>query len=371
MATSAPPFDLDSKDWSQVRDGIKAATAWLAAAAPGDPLIDELVTALVALSSHTKWEVRRSVAQIAGQHRHPAFDPAIAKLRVDDNSQVQQAAEAASVRRRNWGSASAYGKQHEDHINGALDGIESRFGVPGRLAVKRVSEQIADTFSREMYHEVIKRVAPLATSAERVKAQLGNAVVKRDDVLDEVVRLEGRIRDLRAMLDGMRVYTAQPQLSFTTESLVDLVTEAAALVRDAHAHDVPPAAAIEVQPCEAAHLEVSRPRLLQALTNLLHNALESYVDRDTGHPVVVTVSQSDGHVQVQLSDAGCGMSAEALADATSLFVTSKPNGTGFGLPLVVKIIESEHAGRFRLESTAGKGTTAVVLLPKRAAGASA
>ncbi len=36
------------------------------------------------------------------------------------------------------------------------------------------------------------------------------------------------------------------------------------------------------------------------------------------------------------------MTDEVLADATVLFSTSKPGGTGFGLPLVVKIVESEH-----------------------------
>ena len=127
--SAEPSFGFDAPDWSQVRDGIKAAAAWLATAIPGDPNIDNVVAGLIALSGHTKWEVRRSIAHLAGQHRHSAFEPALAKLRLDDNSQVQQAAEAASARRRNWASSSAYGKQNEEHVNDALDGIEARFGV--------------------------------------------------------------------------------------------------------------------------------------------------------------------------------------------------------------------------------------------------
>ena len=57
------------------------------------------------------------------------------------------------------------------------------------------------------------------------------------------------------------------------------------------------------------------------------------------------------------------MSDEVLADATVLFSTSKPGGTGFGLPLAVKIIESEHDGRLSLESRKGYGTTARVIIP--------
>lgn len=365
-APAAPSFELDSSDWSRVLEAIKAADTWLACIIPGDKRADVVVGALTALAEHSKWEVRRAVASLAGQHRHRAFDAALATLRIDDNTRVRQAADAATTRRRDWVSASAFGRQHEDHINAALDGIEVRFGPAGRKAVKRASEHIADTFARELYHEVIKRVSPLVTAAERLRQHLGATLGTSEEVVGQVVLLEGRIRDLHAMLDGMRAYTLQPRLLFSAESMLELVIEAAALVRDSHTKDVPVLPAIEVRVGDDVHAEVSRPRILQALTNLIHNAIESYAGRDTRHPVVVTVVPSDGSVEVQIRDGGCGMSAEALGDASSLFVTSKPNGTGFGLPLAIKIIESEHEGRFRLESTEGRGTTAFVLLPTKA-----
>ena len=58
------------------------------------------------------------------------------------------------------------------------------------------------------------------------------------------------------------------------------------------------------------------------------------------------------------------MSAEAQHDALTLFATSKPNGTGFGLPLAVKIIESEHGGRLSIESIKGRGTIVRIIIPK-------
>ena len=58
------------------------------------------------------------------------------------------------------------------------------------------------------------------------------------------------------------------------------------------------------------------------------------------------------------------MSAEAQRDALTLFATSKPNGTGFGLPLAVKIVESEHGGRLSIESVKGRGTIVRIIIPK-------
>jgi hypothetical protein len=123
---------------------------------PADVRIRAVVDRLVDLAGHSKWEVRRAVALAAAKTMHGALEPALAKLANDDNARVRDAAQAAALRRRDWGNASALGKQHEDRINKTLDDIESRFGVQGRAAVKRAAEQIANTFARELYHEVIK-----------------------------------------------------------------------------------------------------------------------------------------------------------------------------------------------------------------------
>ena len=153
---------LDVADWSNVLSSVSRAVAWILAAKPGDRRIDEVVSKLVTLAVHSKWEVRRAVANAAAQIAHPAFALALTTLAKDDNTRVRQAAAGAALRRRDWRNAGAFGKQHEDRINATLDDIEARFGIRGREAVKRASEQIADTFARELYHEVIKHLSPLA-----------------------------------------------------------------------------------------------------------------------------------------------------------------------------------------------------------------
>jgi signal transduction histidine kinase len=120
---------------------------------------------------------------------------------------------------------------------------------------------------------------------------------------------------------------------------------------------------IEIQVQETVTAEVARPRLVQAITNVLVNAVESYDASDSLKPVVVRCETQEGRVIVSIEDSGCGMSKEALADASTLFATSKPNGTGFGLPLAIKIVESEHGGRLSLESTKGGGTVVRLVIP--------
>lgn len=316
---------------------------------------------LVGLADHSKWEVRRAVAQAAAKTLRGEFEPVLTRLATDDNARVRQAAEAASLRRRDWANASALGKQHENHINATLDDIEARFGVRGRIAVKRASEQIANTFSRELYHEVVKLLSPLATSADRLVTRLGEKGVARDELIHEASRMKDRVTRLRSVLEAMRAYSAPSKLSFAEESLKEVIDESVMIVRDGR-REVP---VIDIDVIDGIRAEVCRGRLVQALINVLENAVEAYDGLATATPIVVSAIAKDERVVIKVKDHGCGMSEEARADATVLFSTNKPNGTGFGLPLAVKIVESEHDGRLDLESQKGHGTTVCMILPAR------
>jgi len=318
---------LSADDWSVTLEAVVVADMRLRGAIAGDPQVDPIVQKLVALANHTKWEVRRAVANAAAHTAHAGFEPVLAKLALDDNSRVRHASEQAALRRRDSRHASTLGKQHEDRINSILDDIASRFGTKGRDAVKRAAEQIANTFARELYHEVIKLLSPLAVSADRLRAQLGDTNVSSDALAEEAARIGRRISQLRGILDAMRAYTAQPALSYRPEVLQDVIQEAAGVATDSASQQSqrPP---IDVEVPSAMVVCVARTRLVQALTNVLLNAIEAYGDIAPLKPIRVKAEIQEGLVTIAVEDSGCGMSAEAQRDALTLFATSKPNGTG-------------------------------------------
>jgi nitrogen fixation/metabolism regulation signal transduction histidine kinase len=353
---------LDASDWSVVLQAVSVADNTIRGSIVGDPRSDEIVSRLVGLTSHAKWEVRHAVANAAAHVSHPAFENVLAKLALDHNVRVRQAAENAALRRRDSRHASSLGKQHEERINSTLDDIEARFGSKGRDAVKRAAEQIANTFARELYHEVIRLLSPLATSAERLRTHLSAANVSPEALAEEADRIGRRVGQIRAVLDAMRAYTAQPALSFQSEELREVIREAATVALESDTvGDRRPAIEIKVPP--GMVVDLARARFVQALTNVLANAVESYRDVDTLKPIEVRSDVQEGLVTITIEDSGCGMSAEGQRDALTLFATSKPNGTGFGLPLAVKIVESEHGGRLNIDSVKGRGTIVRITIP--------
>jgi two-component system sensor histidine kinase HydH len=98
----------------------------------------------------------------------------------------------------------------------------------------------------------------------------------------------------------------------------------------------------------------------QVLLNLLLNAIAA---TDAGERIGVSLARCDDRtIRIVITDTGAGIRQEDLPRVFDPYFTTKPAGTGLGLPIVQKIVEA-HGGAIRLESEVGKGTTATLLLP--------
>ncbi len=99
--------------------------------------------------------------------------------------------------------------------------------------------------------------------------------------------------------------------------------------------------------------------LEQVACNLLKNALEVLSDRGTIHFSMV---HDDTHLTLKINDDGPGIPAEIRNQLFDPFFTTKPNGTGLGLWVVYRLIQSMH-GVIEVESNESQGTTFHVTVP--------
>ena len=100
-------------------------------------------------------------------------------------------------------------------------------------------------------------------------------------------------------------------------------------------------------------------KLRQAIINLLKNAAES---SDHGSPIFLRITADPLQLYISVADKGCGISKDELSKIFEPFHTTKSYGTGLGLPIVKKIIES-HNGKLHIQSEEGAGTTFLISLP--------
>jgi signal transduction histidine kinase len=100
-------------------------------------------------------------------------------------------------------------------------------------------------------------------------------------------------------------------------------------------------------------------QLWQALVNLVRNSLEAM---PRGGVLAVSTHRRNEEALLSMADTGKGMTEDQLNQVFAPFFTTKPQGTGLGLPLAEQIL-NEHGARIECASTLGKGTTFTICFP--------
>jgi signal transduction histidine kinase len=93
--------------------------------------------------------------------------------------------------------------------------------------------------------------------------------------------------------------------------------------------------------------------------NLLINAKQAM---EGGGELVVRTSSRNGTVALYLIDNGCGMDDRTASHMFEAFFSTKPGGSGLGLPTTARIIAA-HGGRISVQSEVGQGTQFLIELP--------
>jgi signal transduction histidine kinase len=171
---------------------------------------------------------------------------------------------------------------------------------------------------------------------------------------DEMNRLIGDLLDVTRIEAGRLSIQPAPT---PLRPLLDRLQES-----HAHAAVEKDLAWVVEAPDHPVTLQVDEDRLLQALGNLVGNAMKF---TPSGGSVRVIAERTGEGVRIGVSDTGRGMDERELAHVFDRFWQSSSGdrrGAGLGLAIAQGIVRA-HAGRLEIESEVGVGTTAWVALP--------
>ena len=169
-------------------------------------------------------------------------------------------------------------------------------------------------------------------------------------IKDEIARLKHLVNDLLN-------YGRPAQLAVATVDVRKLVSETMSLVRP-QADEQGVTITVE-EPGQPAEVVGDRERLKSCLSNIAINALQAMPN---GGRLATRVAQSNGYIEIDVSDTGIGISEESLAKVFEPYFSTKQAGFGLGLAVTRKIVE-EHHGSIEVKSQVNQGTTFIVRLP--------
>ena len=226
-------------------------------------------------------------------------------------------------------------------------------------ATRRERLAALTTLAAGAAHELGSPLATVAVAAGELEHALAKLPSPEAGAIGDDVRLiRSEVRRCRDILDGMAAESGdaagEMPSAFTTVDLVHDI-RAGILSEDR--------ARVETrEPAGPAPLFLPRRAVVRAAGSLVRNAL----DASHASSIVTLELHGDDRLRVRVGDAGPGMAPDVLARAGEPFFTTKPPGQGLGLGLfLVRSLADHLGGQFRIESSAGKGTTAVLELPAR------
>ncbi|MFO0851743.1 MAG: PAS domain S-box protein [Gemmataceae bacterium] len=211
-------------------------------------------------------------------------------------------------------------------------------------------------------------------------AVLGYASLARQEangsaaLTDYLAQIETAAQRAGELCAQMLAYAGKGRQTTATVDLNQLVREMAqllaaaigksAVLRYQFADDLPP-------------VTVDATQIRQVVMNLITNAADAIGER--GGVITLTTGELDAdarylaelgapdlapgrYVSLEVSDTGCGMTAETAARVFEPFFTTKFTGRGLGMSAVRGILK-QHRGAIKVYSAVGQGTTVKVLLP--------
>jgi nitrogen fixation/metabolism regulation signal transduction histidine kinase len=224
----------------------------------------------------------------------------------------------------------------------------------GLFLFKRLTREIArkevETWKkaiRLITHELNNSLAPitsLTSSAMKISAT-GTGSEKLKEIYESI---GNRATHLQSFIEQYARFARLPTPRIQSVAWPDFIDQLKRLVDFNLAEELPP---------DPAHFDPVQ--LEQVLINLLKNAAES---GSAPENIQLRILQNQEEVLIAVEDRGSGMESEQLELALLPFFSTKPRGSGLGLPLCREIVEA-HGGKFQMFNREEGGMTAICKLP--------
>lgn len=202
-------------------------------------------------------------------------------------------------------------------------------------------------------HEIRNPITTLKGFTQLLKASATEDSIRYISVIeDEIDRME-------SILGEMLVLSKPSKKRKSIFSLEVLVSDMVSILQPKAVMD-----GIEV----ISSVELNKDPLIygdpdkfkQVLLNLFKNALESM---KTGGKLTIQISEREEKLVLLVADTGKGMTRHQVNQVFMPFFSSKPGGTGLGLPFVLKAVE-DHGGTISVESQVEVGTKFTLTFPR-------
>ncbi len=225
-------------------------------------------------------------------------------------------------------------------------------------AAEHANARSLEDLSASIAHEIRNPV----TAAKSLVQQMGEDPLSADNIQYARVALEELDRVERSISHLLK-YAREEEFRFEPLALPDIIDSAVASLRD---RIESLGVEVEVEFSAACAMRGDIEKLRRVAVNLLRNAMDALEEAGTETPCIVIMAGENlagTEVWLRVRDNGPGMSDEVRKRIFDPFYTTKSDGTGLGLALSKKVVES-HGGSMEVRADSSSGTEFLLTFPR-------
>lgn len=225
-------------------------------------------------------------------------------------------------------------------------------------AAEHANARSLEDLSASIAHEIRNPV----TAAKSLVQQMGEDPVSPDNIQYARVALEELDRVERSISHLLK-YAREEEFRFEQLTLSDIIDSAVASLRD---RIESLGVEVEVEFSAACTMRGDIEKLRRVAVNLLRNAMDALEEASTETPCIVIMAGENlagTEVWLRIRDNGPGISDEVRRRIFDPFYTTKSDGTGLGLALSKKVVES-HGGSMEVQADSSSGTEFLLTFPR-------
>jgi len=223
-----------------------------------------------------------------------------------------------------------------------------------RLHAERLA--LVGVMSAKFAHEIRNPLTSILINLDLLRDSLRERSASEEDE-ETVTAIASEVNRIQNVVKDYLRFSRKPQLSREPVVLDDLLRRHLAMLAPELEHR-----SLELVldlGAGAAVVDADEDQLWQAILNLVRNGMEAMPG---GGRLSVTTRTTGDRVECTVTDSGTGMTPEVQAEMFRPFFSTKPSGTGLGMPFV-RQATVEHGGTLTCRSEPGRGTAFTISLP--------
>jgi len=232
--------------------------------------------------------------------------------------------------------------------------------------LKPLKTDISEVFEVVDKYETIDLQTALAEKLKEIEAfkKKIDLVYLKHEIGTLLTGIEDGARRTAEIVSGLKNFSRLDESDIKEANINEGIESTLVLLRSTINKNVEVVTELGVLPL----IECFPGKLNQVFMNVLTNALYAMSKKGPSEKNKLTIKtfEKDGHIHVIFEDTGIGMTQEVKEKVFEPFFTTKDvgEGTGLGMSIVFKIVESHHA-KMDIESEPGKGTKITLILNKK------